>query len=407
MKIAHVVPLRAVGGVERSYSEFIAYQTPRFPLEHHTIALGRGIPPVLEPGIREASRSLTLAHYQGGKHIPFEPAALRERYLESLLADLKPDIALFWNKPTGVALERLDPALPVVYWERGRAWKENDEQGAQRFLNGTRAILCNSNAARRFLELRFGLPPHAEVHVCPNAVRPAAIVENPTRAPLPGRLLHLGFAGRLVPVKGACLALHTVAELQRRGVECRLSVAGEGPEGDKLRELTAQLDLGDTVHFAGLVDDMPGFFSAIDCLLCPSLREPFGLVAAEALANGCAVVATAVDGLAEVVAGFDAARSILPSLPLEKYRAFGGDPEDVPPQVYDPADDALAPPRLPDPQHLADAVLELIQPAAEFAFRSQRARAQALSRFDFAAHVDCVLGILERVPTSGEGPYRP
>jgi glycosyltransferase involved in cell wall biosynthesis len=400
------VPLRAVGGVERSYSEFIGFRDSRFPVEHHTVALGREIPPVLEPRIRAASASISLGHFDGTRHIPFAPAEPRERHLERLLCDLEPDVALFWNKPMGVAHERLPSALPVVYWEHGRAWKETDTGSAQRFLAGVRAVLCNSQAAKRFLELRWQLPREIAVHVCPNAVRPEAIGPAPdapvSPAPAGSQTLRLGFAGRLVPVKGAPLALHVVRELQRRGVACTLALAGEGDEREALERQAELLGVGDAVRLLGLVDDMRGFFAGIDCLLCPSLREPFGLVAAEALANGCPVVATRVDGLAEVVDDVRVGRSVVPRLPLERYRDYGGDPAGVPPEVYHPIDDALGPPRVPDPAALADAVLELVQPsAAERAEQAAASRALAAERFDFARHVRRVLGILAEISSTG------
>jgi glycosyltransferase involved in cell wall biosynthesis len=46
---------------------------------------------------------------------------------------------------------------------------------------------------------------------------------------------------------------------------------------------------------------MPGFWGAVDVAVVPSLYEPFGLVALEALACGIPVIASAVGGLKEIV----------------------------------------------------------------------------------------------------------
>jgi glycosyltransferase involved in cell wall biosynthesis len=391
------VPLRDVGGVERSYSEFIAFRDPDFPVEHHTIALGRGVPPLLEARIRSASDSVWMAHYRDGEHLPFSPPEIRERQLEDILRHIAPDLVLFWNKPTGVDLTRLPPELPVVYWERGRAWKEEDDREARRFLSGVRAILTNSHASRRFVELRWRLPASSPIHVCPNAVRPEALPEaDPTARPA-HTPLRLGFAGRLIPVKGACLALHTLAELRERGLHCQLALAGDGSERTGLEVLAGNLGIESDVRFLGVLDDMRTFFGALDCFLCPSLREPFGLVAAEALANGCPVVATRVDGLAEVVNDPAVARSVAPRHSLDRYGDYGGDAAGIPPLVYDPDADALAAPRVPDPGDLADAVLELVRPAESFARRRPLAGKLARERFDFASHVRRVLAILDRI----------
>src|SRR5699024_10361589 len=111
----------------------------------------------------------------------------------------------------------------------------------------------------------------------------------------------LGVASRLVPVKAVCMALHVLAELRQRGLEVRLVIAGDGPERDGLRQLARALEIDDAVVFEGVIKDMSAFYTGIDVLLHPALREPFGVVAAEAGAHGCPVVCTAVDGLPEVI----------------------------------------------------------------------------------------------------------
>jgi glycosyltransferase involved in cell wall biosynthesis len=47
---------------------------------------------------------------------------------------------------------------------------------------------------------------------------------------------------------------------------------------------------------------MPGFWTSVDVAVVPSLYEPFGIVALEALACGVPVIASAVGGLKEIVA---------------------------------------------------------------------------------------------------------
>jgi len=395
LRIAHVVPLRAVGGVERSFAEFIAQRGPGLAVEHAALVLGRGIPPLLDATVRAAAARVELADFRDGRHLAFEPPELRERNLERILRELDPDLALFWNKPMGADLARLSASLPVLYWERGRSWKETDAPRARAFLRGVRAVLCNSEASRRFVQLRWGLPERIPVYVCPNAVRPesAGAGSRPRAAPR-GRALRLGFAGRLVAVKGVPLAIHALAELARRGLDCELAIAGEGPDRDALARLAAALGVARRVRFEGLVARMPEFYRDIDCLLCPSLREPFGLVAVEALANGCPVIGSRVDGLAEVLDEGGIGIGLVPELPLARYRALGGDPEAIPREVYDPVADALAAPRVLDPLALADAVLELLRDAEGYRERSRRGIELAAARFDFASHVRQVLSIL-------------
>jgi glycosyltransferase involved in cell wall biosynthesis len=69
-----------------------------------------------------------------------------------------------------------------------------------------------------------------------------------------------------------------------------------------LRSLAAELGLGDAVAFAGHRDDPHPYMCASDLIVHSSVRpEPFGLVIAEAMACGKAVVATAAGGPSEIV----------------------------------------------------------------------------------------------------------
>src|SRR5690606_16224528 len=137
----------------------------------------------------------------------------------------------------------------------------------------------------------------------------------------------------------------------------------------------------------GAVRDMRSFYEGIDCLLHPPLTEAFGLVAIEAAAYGCPVIAAAVDGLAESVAHGVTGVCVPPTLPAGDYAALGGSLDGVPEQIYDPASDALMAPRVADPGVLAAAVLELFADRTAYERTSAAASAHVLAEFAFDAHV--------------------
>src|SRR5207245_576576 len=68
-----------------------------------------------------------------------------------------------------------------------------------------------------------------------------------------------------------------------------------------LKRLTADLGLQKAVHFLGEREDIPEILSAIDVLLVPSWREPFGRSVIEAMAMRVPVVATDIGGPAELI----------------------------------------------------------------------------------------------------------
>jgi D-inositol-3-phosphate glycosyltransferase len=123
-----------------------------------------------------------------------------------------------------------------------------------------------------------------------------------------GRLLL--FVGRLERLKGVEIAIRALALLRdREHDDLRLIVLGEdsrdGDESEKerLKVVAASVGVRDRVDFLGSVaqHELPYFYAAADACVMPSYSESFGLVALEAQACGCPVVASGVSGLRSVV----------------------------------------------------------------------------------------------------------
>ena len=80
-----------------------------------------------------------------------------------------------------------------------------------------------------------------------------------------------------------------------------LNIVGWGPEREELEAKVAQLGLGERVHFMGSTLTPRPLLDAADIFATASLADPFQLTVAEARAAGCAIVATAVGGVPEVL----------------------------------------------------------------------------------------------------------
>ena len=114
------------------------------------------------------------------------------------------------------------------------------------------------------------------------------------------------YVGRLEPIKGLELLLHTTAQLETCEPVRVLVVGGEAngdQEVDRLRLLARTLDVDDIFDFVGRVDqeDLPWYYNAADVCVVPSYYESFGLVALESMACGTPVVAARVGGLSTIV----------------------------------------------------------------------------------------------------------
>ena len=100
------------------------------------------------------------------------------------------------------------------------------------------------------------------------------------------------------------MLLRAIARVRERVPDVGLLVAGDGPEREALESLAKRLGLGDAVTFLGHVrhEDMQVCLAPAWVQAVPSTwDEPFGIVAAEAMMRGTAVVASQSGGLTEIV----------------------------------------------------------------------------------------------------------
>ncbi|MEA2466947.1 MAG: glycogen synthase, partial [Thermoleophilaceae bacterium] len=109
--------------------------------------------------------------------------------------------------------------------------------------------------------------------------------------------------GRLVYEKGFQIALEALPGLIERLGDVRFLVAGSGTAEDELRAQAASLGLDVHGTFLGWIGDdvLHSLYRISDLTVGPSIYEPFGLVALEAMASGCPCLVADTGGLREVV----------------------------------------------------------------------------------------------------------
>jgi hypothetical protein len=113
--------------------------------------------------------------------------------------------------------------------------------------------------------------------------------------------LRLAVAARLAPNKRVDHCLQTLAALRGRGVAACMTIVGGGEMGAALRQEAAQLQLGDSVRFTGLISEQEKDTILRDShlLLHTSVREGWGLNVIEANAMGTPAAVYPVAGLRE------------------------------------------------------------------------------------------------------------
>lgn len=114
------------------------------------------------------------------------------------------------------------------------------------------------------------------------------------------------FVGRLVSDKGVDLLLRALEILKRGGMSTDLTIVGAGPEEVNLRKLASEYGLEAQVTFAGQKSgaELAQLLNQHLVLVVPSRwSEPFGVVALEGIACGCAVIGSQDGGLKEAIGG--------------------------------------------------------------------------------------------------------
>jgi glycogen(starch) synthase len=109
--------------------------------------------------------------------------------------------------------------------------------------------------------------------------------------------------GRLVYEKGFQLALDALPGVIERVGNVRFLVAGSGTHEQELKAQAERLGLSDHGAFLGWIGDdaLHSLYRIADLCVVPSIYEPFGLVALEAMASGCPCIVADTGGLREVV----------------------------------------------------------------------------------------------------------
>jgi glycogen synthase len=112
------------------------------------------------------------------------------------------------------------------------------------------------------------------------------------------------FVGRLVSDKGADLIIQALGILSSRGLRPRLTIVGDGPEKDLLKDLVASSALENHVVFAGRKQghELASLLRRHRIMIVPSRwAEPFGIVALEGIACGCVLIGSGRGGLPEAI----------------------------------------------------------------------------------------------------------
>jgi glycogen(starch) synthase len=299
----------------------------RAGVEVHVLTRGGGHLPV------EEERHGVLVHRVCEPAFPKDPSAF-VRWVEEMNADMRElgvelcerlrfDLIHSHDWLVAGAAQQIArgierPWLVTVHateFGRHQGWVQNHPQShihaAERaMVRGADRVITCSRYMRSHVSTVFGVSPR-RVTVVQNGIDSRDL--EPVVPDLPGlraryaepdqRLVLL--VGRLVYEKGFHLALDALAPVIRRLGDVRFVVAGTGTAEAELKRQARRLGLTRHGSFLGWVGDdmLHSLYRVADLCIVPSIYEPFGLVALEAMASGCLCVVADTGGLREVVPG--------------------------------------------------------------------------------------------------------
>lgn len=125
----------------------------------------------------------------------------------------------------------------------------------------------------------------------------------------------IGAVGRLTSQKAHDVLLQAAAIAKKEFASLKCLIVGEGPMRTALEQQARELHLGDNVIFTGYRRDIPALLGIFDVFVLPSRFEGLPLSILEAMAAGKPVIASAVDGIPEVVIDGQTGLLIPPSDP--------------------------------------------------------------------------------------------
>jgi glycosyltransferase involved in cell wall biosynthesis len=146
--------------------------------------------------------------------------------------------------------------------------------------------------------------PGAAVGILPNGAD-VAFWRGTARSPATGSLLYVS-AMRLSRKKRALRLVRAFADAVRFVGDTppmRLAIAGDGPDRDAIRRLTAELGVEDRVELPGQLsrDELRALYGRAHAFVLPSERESFGIAALEARAAGLPVIAMLASGARDFI----------------------------------------------------------------------------------------------------------
>ncbi len=220
--------------------------------------------------------------------VTYAAKVLKHTYKLPLLSTIH---ATEWGRHNGLHNNMQRHISDIEWWLTYESWR----------------VICCSYYMQGQLKHIFQLPED-KLRVIPNGVDPETFRYDP-QSPVK-RLQYAApmekivyYMGRLVPEKGVQVLIDAIPKILQYQPNTKFVIAGTGPFEGELKQKADQRGVAHRIYFTGYVDDKTrnSLYHFADVAVFPSLYEPFGIVALEAMAAKTPVVVSDNGGLGEIV----------------------------------------------------------------------------------------------------------
>ena len=187
------------------------------------------------------------------------------------------------------------------------------------------AIVVNCDFVRRHLEQEERVPA-GRIQLCYNGIDLEAFTPvgaAPRPADLPRDSFVIGVVSVLRSEKGLPTLLQAFARVRHLRAGMKLAIVGDGPMLESLQSESEALGIREDCVFAVSTSQVRDWLRNMDIFVLPSLSEALSNALMEAMACGCAVVASNVGGNPELVSNGETGLLFEPGIRLVWLRRFG------------------------------------------------------------------------------------
>ena len=336
-KIIHQLSLSDIGGVQRSFALYFFHALKKSNFQHCIY-----------------SRHNLIENYDNLKnyHNNIDNSLINKiKFLFFLFSNNY--IIHFYNNLGSYSVKKILNVIPssnIIFHERGTVWNAKDEDFDIYRSNANRAkiIIANSNASKSMLTKRFGIDNN-KIKVIYNGFLSKKENFTPKNKKRYSDRFSVGFLGRLDTPKG----VHVLINAAKKLSEYDFFITGEGILENKLKKLAEGYK---NIIFLGSTKEPLEFISKMDLMIVPSVREPLGNTIIESGYCKKPVIASNVDGIAEIIKhGIDGIL-IEPDKEIS-ISEFSIDEVPVPKVVINPKTQELQKPKEIDPLKLCKSIV--------------------------------------------------